>query len=491
MKNQNENKINNKKKKNTNKKNTNLKSKRSDKLKGTKNETIADNTKPIINIAYIIIGLFILVIAYYVFFMVTKSEDIVNNPYNKRQDLLAEQIVRGKIISSDGKTLAHTVTNDDGSETRVYPYGDLFAHSVGRFSKGRTGVEFTENFRLLTSNTNGLKQIYMDFTGQKNLGDDVVTTLDYDLQKKANEELGKNKGAIVVMEPSSGKILAMVSKPSYDPNNIDKIWDKVKDDTKDKSLMNRATSEAYPPGSIFKVITILEYIRENPNYEDYSYECDGSYTGSSVKINCVKAHGKVDLKESLAVSCNGSFAQIGESLNANKFKETVKSLNLDTYLPEDLDYNHPYTAIGQGDVKVSPMQMAEFTSAIANGGVSMKPYITDYIVSSDGNIVKKFTPEINASYLSTGEAEVLTDFMAEVVKSGTATSLQSDKFSATGKTGTAQNKSGSGNHSWFIGFSNSDNPEIVVSIIVENAGSSSKHAVPIAKELFNTYFSNK
>ena len=185
MKNQNENKINNKKKKNTNKKNTNLKSKRSDKLKGTKNETIADNTKPIINIAYIIIGLFILVIAYYVFFMVTKSEDIVNNPYNKRQDLLAEQIVRGKIISSDGKTLAHTVTNDDGTETRVYPYGDLFAHSVGRFSKGRTGVEFTENFRLLTSNTNGLKQIYMDFTGQKNLGDDVVTTLDYDLDRKS------------------------------------------------------------------------------------------------------------------------------------------------------------------------------------------------------------------------------------------------------------------------------------------------------------------
>lgn len=455
------------------------------------NIAVKDNSKTIINIAYIIIGLFVLVIAYFAFFMFTKSEDVVNNPYNKRQDLLAEQIVRGSIISADGKTLAHTVQNDDGSETRIYPYGDVFAHSVGRLSKGRTGIELSENFRLLTSNTNGLKQIFMDLTGQKNLGDSVVTTLDYNLQQAAYDGLGSSKGAIVVMEPSSGKILALVSKPDYDPNNIDNIWDNVKDDNTDNPLMNRATMEAYPPGSIFKVVTALEFMRQDPNYESYTYDCNGTFIGESGdKITCVRPHGTVNLKDSLAVSCNSSFANIAENLDPAKFKDTAENLGLKN-LPGDLDYNHPFTSIGQGDVKVTPMQMAQLTSAIANGGVSMKPYITDYIINSDGNTIKKFSPEINANYTSTEEAAVLTEYMAEVINSGTATSLQSDRYTASGKTGTAQNLTGSLSHSWFIGFANTDNPEIAVSIIVENASPNSKHAVPIAKDIFNTYFSSK
>ncbi len=450
-----------------------------------------DDSKEIINIAYIVIGLFILVIGYYTFFMVAKSEDIVNNAYNKRQDLLAEQIVRGSILSADGKTLAHTLVRDDGKEKRVYPYGNLFAHAVGRFSKGRTGIESSENFRLLTSNTYGLKKIFMDLTGQKNLGDNVVTSLDYDLQKLAYESLGSNKGVVIVTEPSSGKILTMVSKDSYDPNNIDDIWNDIKDDNENKPLMNRATSEAYPPGSIFKIVTVLEYIRQNPNFEDYTYDCDGTYTGKAAKITCGKAHGKVDLKQTIAVSCNSSLGYIGERLDPIRFKESISSLNLDTYLPDNLDYNHPFTAIGQGDVKVSPIQMAEFISAIANGGIAMEPYLTDYIANSDGNTIKKFSPKIKNKYIETSEAKILNEYLEEVVRSGTATSLQSDRYTAAGKTGTAQNQEGSKAHSWFIGFANRDNSVIAVTIIVENAGSSSKNAVPIAKELFNTYFNNK
>ncbi|NLJ90422.1 MAG: penicillin-binding protein 2 [Clostridiales bacterium] len=450
-----------------------------------------DDSKEIINIAYIIIGLFILVICYYAYFMVTKSEDIINNSYNKRQDLLSEQIVRGDILSADGKTLAHTLVRDDGSEVRVYPYGDLFAHAVGRFSKGRTGIESSENFRLLTSNTYGLKKIFMDLTGQKNLGDNVVTTLNYDLQKVAYDSLGKNKGAIIVTEPSSGKILAMVSKPTYDPNNIDNIWEDIRDDNTNKPLMNRATSEAYPPGSIFKIVTVLEYIRQNQDYENFTYDCDGTYSGPNGKITCGRAHGKVDLKKTIALSCNCAMGYIGQSLDPIKFKATIESLNLATYLPSNLDYNHVHTVIGQENVKVSPIAMAEFISALANGGVGMELYFTDYISNSDGKVIKKFTPEIKTKNIEASEARVLTDYMAEVVSSGTATSLQSDKYTAAGKTGTAQNQVGSKAHSWFIGFANTDKAEIAVTIILENAGSSSKNAVPIAKEIFNTYFNNK
>lgn len=446
-----------------------------------------DDSTQIIGVAYIMIGLFALVIAYYTFFMFIKSEDVINNSYNKRQDLLAEQIVRGSIKSSDGKTLANTVEKDDGKEERIYPYGDLFVHVIGRFSKGRTGVELSENFRLLTSNTNGLKKIFMDVTGQKNIGDSVVTTLNYDLQKAAYDGLANNKGAIIVIEPSSGKILAMVSKPTYDPNNIDNIWDDVKDDN-NKALVNRVTSEAYPPGSIFKIATVLEYIRENPNYNNYSYECDGTYTGKSTKITCGKAHGTVDLKESLAVSCNTSLANIGSSLSDKAFKKTLTSLKLDTFLPDDLDFNHPYTAIGQGDIKVTPMQMAELISAIANGGVLMTPYVVDHIENADGLNVKKFTPEISGRMLETGEAEVLTKLMSEVINSGTAKSLKNDLYSVAGKTGTAENKIDNKAHSWFVGFANTDKPEIALVIIVENAGSGSKNAVPIAKDIFDAYY---
>ena len=431
--------------------------------------------------------MFALVIIYFSSFIITKSEDVVNNPYNKRQDLLAEQIVRGSILSSDGKTIAYTKGNENGIEQRIYPYSELFAHPVGRLSKGRTGIEFSENFRLLTSNTNGLKKILMDLTGQKNLGDDVISTLNHDLQKIAYDGLGNNKGAIVVIEPSSGKILAMVSKPAYDPNNIDNIWDNIKDDRENKALMNRATSEAYPPGSIFKMVTVLEFIRQNPNYESYTFECDGTYKN----IACESVHGSIGLKESISKSCNGSLAYIGENLDFDKFKKTIADLNLDTYLPDDLDYNDPLVAIGQGDVRISPLQMAEFTSALANGGIGMKPYLVDHISNSDGNLVKKFTPEINKRYLESQEAEVLTEYMAEVVNSGTATRLQSDKYTAAGKTGTAQNAEGKKSHSWFIGFANTDKPEIALSIIVENAGYSSENAVPIAKDIFNTFYNSK
>lgn len=446
------------------------------------------NNKEIINIAYVMIGLFVITLGYFVFFMVAKRDEVINNTYNKRQDLLAEQIVRGSILTEDEKTLAHTIVSEDKEERRVYPYGDMFAHVVGRFSHGRTGLELSENFHLLTSNNNSLQQIFLELTGQKKIGDNIVTTLNYDLQRTAYDALGNNKGAVLVMEPSSGKILAMVSKPAYDPNNIDKIWDDIKDDNVNKPLTNRVSQEAYPPGSIFKIVTLLEYIKENPNYENYSYECTGKYTGRFGQITCSKPHGKLNLKESFAQSCNTSFANIGESLDPVKFKGLFDSLNLETYIPADIDYNHPHTAIGQGDVSVSPMQMALITAAIANGGVVMKPYLVDHIETGDGDVVKKFLPQMQDTYITAKEAGILTEYMAEVVQSGTASSLKNNKYSVAGKTGTAQNRIDSKEHSWFVGFSNTDNPDIIVSIIVENAGSGRKHAVPIAKEIFDAYY---
>ena len=163
---------------------------------------------------------------YIVYFTIIRAGSFVNSPYNKRQDLFAETVVRGDIVDRNGNVLAETLVADDGTETRNYPYGSVFAHVIGYSDTelGKTGLESVENFELLTSNAFFVEKIQNEFSGEKNMGDTVVTTLDADLQQAAYDALGDNKGAVIVMEADTGKILAMVSKPTFDPNEeLDEI----------------------------------------------------------------------------------------------------------------------------------------------------------------------------------------------------------------------------------------------------------------------------
>lgn len=461
--------------------------------------------REIIHITYVFVGLFVLIIGYFSYFMIARSNEVINNPYNKRQDLLAEHIIRGKILSADGKTLAETVVDESGNETRLYPYRSLYSHVVGRFSKGKTGVESIENFHMLTSNDNAFVQIFNELSGEKNIGDNVVTTLETKLQEVAYDALGNNKGAIVVMEPSSGKILAMVSKPDYDPNEISRNWEKLVEDKENNSaLINRATQGLYPPGSIFKILTVLEYIRENPDYSDYKYNCTGEDVFNSVKIHCYnnERHGEVDIKKSFSKSCNTSFANMGSKINMKSFRELCDSFLFNSNLPTNLVYNPssfiisgasnenemPQTVIGQGKTQITPLHSALITSAIANGGVLMKPYVVDHVENVNGTVVKKNLPEIYKTLMTPDEAQILNSYMAETVKTGTAHALSGKKYTATGKTGSAEHQDGKRPHSWFVGFAPAEKPEIAVSIIVESAGTGSAYAVPIASKIFDAYF---
>ena len=212
-----------------------------------------------IAVAYCVVIVFLGMIGYLVKFMVQDSQEIINNPANKRQELLAERIVRGDIVSSDGRVLATTETDQKGNETRVYPYKNVFCHVVGRVWNSKTGIELEQSFPLLTSHVNPLKQLSNQLQGQKNQGDIVVTTLNAKLQQIAYDALGNQKGAVVAIEPSTGKILAMVSKPDYDPNTVRSEWDSlVADEGGNSALLNRATQGLYPPGSTFKILTAME-----------------------------------------------------------------------------------------------------------------------------------------------------------------------------------------------------------------------------------------
>ena len=200
-------------------------------------------------------------VGYLTYFEFETAPKIMNNAYNKRTDIYAAYVSRGKILSADGDVLAYT-KEEKGKSVRVYPYGDMYSHIVGRNVSGKTGIEAIMNYELLTSNDNAVNRVIERLNQVKNKGDNVVTTIDSRLQKSLNNALEGFHGAGVIIEPETGKVLAMVSKPDYNPNTVLADWDSLsKLPKKDAKLVNRATNGLYPPGSTFKVITALEYMR--------------------------------------------------------------------------------------------------------------------------------------------------------------------------------------------------------------------------------------
>ena len=161
----------------------------------------------ILKMIYFFSLLFFCMIGYMIYFIVWQAPDLMGSPYNSRMEVFDRRFIRGAILSSDGQVLARTETEGD-TEKRVYPYGSLFAHSVGYSTKGKTGLEAAANFYLMESNINPLRQLFRELTDRKSPGDNVVTTLDTGLQKAASDALGERAGAVICMEPSTGKILA-------------------------------------------------------------------------------------------------------------------------------------------------------------------------------------------------------------------------------------------------------------------------------------------
>lgn len=473
-----------------------------------KNTQKRDKNKEFAVIAYFFIGIFLAMIVYLTYFQIARSEQFINNPYNTRLDSFAERIIRGDIVSDDGTLLATTKTDAEGNEKRTYPQGRKYAHVIGYAENGKAGLESSCNFELLRSHSFILERVVNEMEGRKNQGDTLVTTLNDDLQQAAYEALGDRKGAVVVLAPDTGKILAMVSKPDFDPNTIASDWDAIlANDDRNSVLLNRASQGLYPPGSTFKLVTALEYIREHPKvHKNYRYHCTGSITADSYTLHCFgnSVHGEVDLKQSLAKSCNSSFANIGLSLDLDGYADTCEDLLFNKELPTNFagsrsrfslqegagDSEVMATAIGQGETLASPLHMALIVSAIQNNGVLMNPYLVDRVENSDGGAVERYEPSAYGRLMMEGEAKVLRDMMRAVVTDGTASALASGTYTAAGKTGSAEFGTNKGDsHAWFVGYADAKgSTPIAVAVIVEGAGSGSTVGVPVAKTVFDTYF---
>ncbi len=464
-------------------------------------------SKPIIVLGSFYCVLFVALIGYICNYAYKNKQVLLNNSYNTRQQILLNQNYRGKILSRDGDVLAYTTTDENGKDKRVYPYDKEFAHVVGYSTNGKAGIESAANYYLINTSIDLQDKVKLDAQGSKYPGDNVYTTLDVNLQEVAYNALSARKGAIVVSNPKTGEILAMVSKPDYDPNTIAAEWDSMIADTSpDAKLLNRATQGLYPPGSTFKIVTALAYLRDHQSsYQNYKFNCNGhfSYEGNTISCFHGENHGSVDFASSFAKSCNSSFANMGLDVKRATFDDTLDDLLFNTELPLTMNYakssavyNSSTTSddvmqlsIGQGTTSVTPIHMNMITCAIANDGVLMKPYLVSSVKSETGKVVKNFSSESYKRLMAKNEADILRGMMEEVVQKGTASKLKGLSYTAAGKTGSAEyNSSTSDSHAWFTGYAPAEDPEICVTIIVEDAGSGGSYAVPIAKRLFDAYF---
>lgn len=452
-------------------------------------------------VMYFFLALFIALCVYFCYFLIFKSDDFINSPYNARLDKLAENIIRGDIVDKNGVVLATSSSDNE----RSYPYSNMYAHAIGYDSNGMSGVELDGNFYMLRSHAFFLERIKNDLMNVKNKGDTVVTTLDHKLQEVAYDNMDYD-GAVVAIEPKTGKILVMTSKPNFNPNTISDNYKKLSQG-ETSVLLNRATQGLYAPGSTFKIVTALEYLQENANAAQSTFDCKGKLTVDNYTIRCYhgEVHGHQTFMEAFGNSCNIAFSEIGLGLNKNGFTQMCNQLLFNTKLPTRLsntstsqfkindatkDTLMMQTAIGQGETLVTPMHMCMIASAICNDGKLMEPYILDSVTNYKGINVKTFRSKTVDSILTQAQADQIEEYMRYVVTDGTATGLNSSNYMAYGKTGTAEfNDNKDEAHAWFVGYAKKDDKELAIAVLQEKGGSGSKTAVPIARAVFDTYFS--
>lgn len=449
--------------------------------------------------------LYIVLFGYLFRFVFYQSEHMISSAYNPRVAVVENDSIRGDILDKNHNVLATTVVNSDGSQTREYPYGSIFAHTVGSIYNGKLGLELTNHFRL-EKPSHELYQMTKSLLFNDDIyGNSIVTTLDAGLQEKVYNQLKGKKGAIVVEEAKTGKILAMSSYNDFDPDDYGEDFEKLTNDEINTPLINRATQGLYPPASTFKILSALDIIHNMPNYEDYTYLCTGEVTidGETIECNNHQAHGEVDLEKAFTVSCNCYFASAIESMGISGLRDIAEDMLFNQTFLFDLPVSKSVfpiqddastgeimqTAIGQGDTLITPLQLTMIGQSIANDGVMLKPYMVSEVITDDGDVVKEIEPKVLTQAMSIDDSYILTELMKDVVSEGTGVNAQPYNTTLAGKTGTAEVE-GEASHGLFVGFAPADDPEIVITVVIENSGGSGS-TLPIVKNIVEYYFDNK
>jgi len=459
--------------------------------------------RQIVKLFGFVVVLFAVLIGFTAYWSVFDAHALKQKTANKRPLLEQQQIKRGRILTADGVVIAKSVAKGHGSGLRYvrkYPEGSLFGHPIG-YSFVRQGDSEFEKFHNeeLVGNESEFSSILDQLSGHKQEGNDIVTNIDSEAQRVALADLeAEGFGAVVAIEPQSGRIKVMASNPPYNPNRVPEHLDKLLNNTFETPLVNRAVQGQYPPGSTFKVVTAAAGLDSGTITPETAFEAPGSLEdeGLPLENDFSQSFPPITLDTALTFSVNTWFAQLGQKVGEETLFEYMRRFGFNSTPAIDLPSNQVYksgvfneeeellgpgdpvdlgrVAIGQERLAVTPLQMAEVAAAIANKGKLMKPQIWSRVVDPDGRTVKSLDPSEYSQAVSAQTAEELTTAMEGVVSAGTGTNAAIPGVAVAGKTGTAEtpyNESCGGgtdeNQAWFIGFAPAEDPKIAIAASVE------------------------
>jgi penicillin-binding protein A len=472
---------------------------------------LEDISRNIKRVLVVFLLLFVALISYLSYFVIMEGPKIVNKPLNKRLWAKRNEVLRGTIYDRNLKALTKSERIDKLSQRREYVGGELFAHVLGYVDQryGLTGLEYNYDSELMANNNPG----FFDFLkiGEKDIdkvGNGLGLTIDYDTEKAASDLMGNNRGAVVAIDPSNGQIIAMVSKPDFNPNKLSETWDKINKD-EGRPLLNRAVSGLYAPGSTFKTITAISALENIKDINSRVFKDEGKYVFNpkeSLQNYGGEVLGNISFKDSYVHSSNVVFGTLGIELGNTKLLDTAEKFYFNKNIPADgliIDNsrfpkfksnekgNIAQSAIGQSAVLSTPMQMALVAATIANDGVMMEPMLVNEVLSAKGDRLKKIQPKVIGTVTSKENAALVKDFMRGVVTNGTGGNASVSGISVAGKTGTADHDDKPNvdepPHSWFIGFAPYENPKIAVAVIVEEGGVGGGAAAKISSGVIRAY----
>ena len=490
-----------------------------------------DTEKNIKSIMVVYLLLLVGLIGYITYFYLFKAPEINKMPANQIVMMKSNHVLRGSIYDSEMQPIAESERIDAFNQKRLYPYGDLYSAAIGYASGryGNTGMEEIYNNELTTYDplsltqyikTYGLKKTFAnrgkDLSPQ--VGNSVVTTLNTPLQKVAWAALGSQEGGVVALNPKTGAVLAMVSKPTFNANDIQKEMEQVAADEAigkpNKSLINHATHNPSAPGSVFKTVTISSALENIPDIQNRIFDDKGS-----VKIGDYtlpnenwRAFGKISLARALSVSSNVVFGTIGMELGNTALRKTAEAYGFNSVLPTNGFYvgqcNFPtlnayskgamaQSAIGQGETTATPFQMAVVAATIANKGVMMEPTMVNEIINSRGQVVQQFEPKQLRTVTTPEVAATVTKDMRYVTEQREGQpsgvwSYMDPKYQIASKTGTAQKENAQGQilaeaNAWFVCFAPASDPKIAVAVEVVNGQAGSVVGAKIAYKIVKNY----
>jgi penicillin-binding protein A len=475
-------------------------------------------------VAAVILVAFLLLLAAPLYWQVVAADRLANDSRNTRVLIKEYAIERGPIVLADRTPVAESVRardrNDPLKFVRHYPNGPRYGMVTGFYSLvfGRTLVEQQFNSFLLGKAPEQFAQNVTDLlTARSSPGGTLMLTLDRATQQAAEGALGGRKGAVVALDPKTGAVLAMTTFPRYDPNELSshdperirRNWDRLVKDPNDP-LLNRAAGGLYPPGSTFKVITAAAALEDGVTTSDripspvrFDVPQTSADIGNFGGGSC--GGDTTTLPEALRISCNTAFAALGVELGDQKLAAEAEKFGFNEPSPYELpaatssiptNQDVPATAqsaIGQRDVRVSPLQMASVAATIANGGRRMAPFVVREVVSDKGGVVKRFEGEDLGQAIPGRVASDLTGMMQGVVERGTGTAAQIPNVRVAGKSGTAQHAQGRAPHAWFISFAEKGDRSIAVAVVIEEGGdvgseaTGGRVAAPVAQQVMRAY----